>query len=282
MAAVYKCPKCSATLKPANPIPAGKKIKCPKCQEIFDPNAEAAPKPAAVKKEEENLYLVKDEPPPEDDAPDAEGEDGKKKYSLADDLAKKKVPRNQKMVAQAICQRPSNQMLLTSSLMCLSSILSVMVVLWPLLFQTPESASEKAKAKKAKKAIPVEVQELDAVAQAAYKVFLMIVAACAVAAFLYNGLVAIGAVKMQSLESYTWGMIGSILLILPFNWMLTYSAFFWFMMILNLILGDEDFMFPLLTVFAISAWNVYIGVWNLITLRNPEVIAGFKAESATE
>lgn len=47
------CPECSAVLKPAKPVPEGKKIKCPKCSAIFEARADEddapAPKPAAKK-----------------------------------------------------------------------------------------------------------------------------------------------------------------------------------------------------------------------------------------
>jgi len=278
--AVYKCPKCSATLKPANPIPAGKKIKCPKCEQIFDPNAEAAPKPAPAKSNDDDLYAVKDEPPPSEEEAADDEEEGKKKYSLADDLVKKKIPRNKKMVAQAIGQKPSNQMLLTSSIMCVSAVLSLMVVLWPLVFVKTESPAEKAKAK-AKAKAKLIAPEAAAVESIVTTAVLVTVAVCAVAAFLYNGLIAIGAVKMQSLESYRWAMLGSVLMILPLSWMLVGPAFWWFLSILQWILGEEEFIFPMFTIVAISAWNFAVGLWNLKTLRNPEVIAGFEESQAT-
>ncbi|MBV9123042.1 MAG: phosphohydrolase, partial [Planctomycetes bacterium] len=31
----YSCPECGAAIKSANPIPAGKKVKCPKCATVF-------------------------------------------------------------------------------------------------------------------------------------------------------------------------------------------------------------------------------------------------------
>lgn len=278
--AVYKCPKCSATLKPANPIPAGKKIKCPNCEQIFDPNAEEAPKPAPAKSDDD-LYAVKDEPPPSEEEAADDDDDAKKKYSLADDLVKKKIPRNKKMIAQAIGQKPSNQMLLTSSIMCVSAILSLMVVLWPLLFQTTESPAEKAKAK-AKAKAKLIAPEAAVVESIVTTTVLVTVAVCAVAAFLYNGLIAVGAVKMQSLESYRWAMLGSVLMILPLSWMLVGPAFWWFLSILRWILGEEEVIFPMFTVFAISAWNFGVGLWNLKTLRNPEVIAGFEESKASD
>src|SRR5438034_866158 len=40
------CPSCRATLRPASEIPAGKRIKCPKCNKIFTVGAEEEPVPA--------------------------------------------------------------------------------------------------------------------------------------------------------------------------------------------------------------------------------------------
>src|SRR5262249_11961773 len=54
------CPECNATLKPAQPVPDGKKVKCPKCGAVFvapglvspqgvEEPAEQAPAPKAKK-----------------------------------------------------------------------------------------------------------------------------------------------------------------------------------------------------------------------------------------
>ena len=34
----YTCPKCKTILKRQEPVPPGKKMKCPKCQKIFAPD----------------------------------------------------------------------------------------------------------------------------------------------------------------------------------------------------------------------------------------------------
>ncbi len=35
MPATVTCPNCNVTLKPKTPVPAGTRIKCPKCQTVF-------------------------------------------------------------------------------------------------------------------------------------------------------------------------------------------------------------------------------------------------------
>src|SRR5438105_134417 len=43
---VYPCPECGAQLRPQNPVPAGKKLRCPKCETVFAPAGKAAAKAA--------------------------------------------------------------------------------------------------------------------------------------------------------------------------------------------------------------------------------------------
>ena len=64
MAFSFSCPECDKVLKTANPIPAGKKVRCPSCEAIFIPTAasaaikssapvKAAPRPAPRLNDEE-------------------------------------------------------------------------------------------------------------------------------------------------------------------------------------------------------------------------------------
>jgi predicted Zn finger-like uncharacterized protein len=41
--AALTCPNCSAILKTKDPVPAGKKVKCPKCATVFESPAEEQP-----------------------------------------------------------------------------------------------------------------------------------------------------------------------------------------------------------------------------------------------
>jgi DNA-directed RNA polymerase subunit RPC12/RpoP len=276
-AITYKCPKCGATLKPGKPIPAGKKIKCPKCENIFAPTAEqpqAAAKPGGVSKpkfaDDEDgggLYALKDEPaPPEPDAKAAVADDDdeqpkkkkKKGASQEDEESEKKAPARKKGVAQAICQKPSNQMLATSSFACASCILSLLVALWPILF-----------AKEKTWYIPLVVTE-------SFPVMLLI--PLLIGAFVYNGLIAVGAVKMQSIESYSWATMAAMMTIIPASGLLAVPAFAWFYRFLEAILGPGN-MLVLATVFCVAVWYLYVGMWNLKTLREADVIAGFSEKS---
>lgn len=67
MPATVTCPNCNVTLKPKTPVPAGTRIKCPKCQTVFAVPGDAAaappPRPAPAP-----APISAPEPAEEDDA----------------------------------------------------------------------------------------------------------------------------------------------------------------------------------------------------------------------
>src|SRR5262249_2350979 len=144
-----------------------------------------------------------------------------------------------KGAAQAICQAPSNKMLGTSSFACASCVLSLMVCLWPLVFTKARSWYT-----------GVFDTELP----------ILLLLPLLVGAFLYNGVIAVGAVKMQSAESYSWAMMASMLSVAPVSWVLAVPAFLWFYKLLGQILPG-DLTMSMVTVGCIGAWYVYVGLW---------------------
>jgi len=148
-------------------------------------------------------------------------------------------------------------LLATCSTACASCLITFIVGLWPLIFTEKRSWYTNS-------GLGFE-----------WPVLLLIFAD--VLAFLYSGAIAVGAVKMQSVESYRWATAGTFMMINPVNWLLTVPTFTWFYKFLWSIL--EDNMLALFTILLISAWYVYVGFINLKTLRLPEVIAGFEEKS---
>jgi len=142
-------------------------------------------------------------------------------------------------------------MLATSSTLCLCCIVTVVVVLWPLFFSEKKSTEVK-------------------VFESPWSVWLMVVVSAV--AFVYYGLVAVAAVKMQSIESYAWSWIGIVLMILPFGWGLNIFALGWFLIFIQMLAGTS---LVLATVFLVAIWNLYLGVWNLATLRKELVYEAF-------
>src|SRR6516164_4305022 len=91
--AKFTCPDCKTVLRPAKPLPSGKKVTCPKCKAAFtvtDPDEEKAikaGKPVASAKTDpfaddgpETYAVVKEEAPVEEDEDEEdEDDDGKPK-----------------------------------------------------------------------------------------------------------------------------------------------------------------------------------------------------------
>src|SRR5207253_1122961 len=63
----FACPECGAVLRTSNPIPAGKRVKCPKCGILFVPQPEV--EGADVVEEEAPPARLAPKPRPAADAP---------------------------------------------------------------------------------------------------------------------------------------------------------------------------------------------------------------------
>jgi DNA-directed RNA polymerase subunit RPC12/RpoP len=286
---VYRCPECGANLKMAKPVPDGKKIKCPKCEKIFMPSASApaAPKPKPVAapppaapaavapkakppaddEDDGGTYgVVSEAPPPappkepldlDDDEDDSPAERKKKKAAKgkkkkeAEDPLKKTFPKGKRGPAAEAVMAPTNQLLGTSAIAAVSCVISVMVQLWPIVFSQDKPTD-----------IPERFLWMGVIA----------------AAFVYNGVIAAGAAKMQSIESYAWAMIASVLMALPLNWFLAWPSFDWFLNFVSnpKLVGEESApLFWYATMLVVCVWYLFVGVWNIQTLQKPVVKEGF-------
>ncbi len=144
------CPECNVTLKPSQPVPDGRRVKCPKCSAVFaapgavavgGARAAAAPAAAAGKKAPARPAAPAAQAakaPAEDDdggtyqvikMPEDE-EDGKQQIKYEPDTSIKD-PRGP---AQAAVMGPSNQMLLIAALGGLLNVVAFAVWLWPFVF----------------------------------------------------------------------------------------------------------------------------------------------------
>jgi hypothetical protein len=87
--------------------------------------------------------------------------------------------------------------------------------------------------------------------------------------FVHAALLGIGAVKMQSLESWGWSLTGSILAIFPPMHLAPLSGFlYWFLVFCD----AEGAVFLCQIVYL---FGPLIGVYCITVLRRPEVVAGF-------
>jgi len=238
----YPCPECAAILRPAKAINPGQKVKCPKCEHIFVP----VPAAKAKKPVDEDSYGFI-----EQSTQEKEEEEKIQKQTLAP--LKDKRPKSARLPAAAICQVPSNRMLALSTATCASCILSIVVVIWPMIFS-------------ARKIPGPEMLERWTV-----------VLVC-VLAFAYDALATYGAVNMQNIDSFKWAMTGAVLMVFPAQYALGYYGFYWLMTLLQKI----DNSVWALGIVALSAAYAWCGVWGIIALRNATVLEGFSQKRSKE
>src|SRR5262249_10155081 len=138
--AKFTCPECHAVLKPAQPVPEGKRVKCPKCDASFVVRAEevadvqparagkkAASKPESITKKPEpptkptedddeggGTYGVIKEPEKEADEDEEDEEEREKKRAALEHLPDLSV-KDPRGPASARLVRPSNLLMLNGA-----------------------------------------------------------------------------------------------------------------------------------------------------------------------
>lgn len=158
------CPKCATVLRPAKPLPEGKKVKCPKCATLFaavEPGAGAAarkPEPSAAKKgppkgpalprpgkddddeDSGGIYAyIKDEA--DDDEEDEDGKPKKPEINYAPDMSIKDL----RGPAQAEVMKPSNALIFVGIMGFLGWLGLIVVLLIPVLFPLQDDDADKPK-----------------------------------------------------------------------------------------------------------------------------------------
>src|SRR5262245_13011224 len=119
---VYPCPECGAQLRPANPVAAGKKLRCPKCETVFAPTPAAPTKAKAAK--------PADEPKPSGDgdveqyaiAAEKDDRSADEVRRAAFDPVKERFKRSARGPALIRVVRPSTWLLGTGILTCIAAV----------------------------------------------------------------------------------------------------------------------------------------------------------------
>jgi DNA-directed RNA polymerase subunit RPC12/RpoP len=233
----YECPECGAQVKVAQPVEAGKALRCPVCKTAFKPKKppvalkQAAAKPVAAAKPAEakpagpvarpNVVEDDDE---NTDVPYGVVKETEEEKKLAEKNKPKfgevsdKFARSNRGPAQALLVLPSNLLVGQGALTGLFGLIVIIYGSWGLIFTDASPSDE-------------EITEA------------IVVMFGGAVFMIWAALVCLGASKMQSLESYAWALVGAVLGI-----------------------------FPLLA-----------GIFAVIALRDPKVIAGFEeVEGAVE
>jgi uncharacterized Zn finger protein (UPF0148 family) len=244
----YTCPECKSVLKRAEPLPAGKKIKCPSCGAIFAPSGDGAAKAvpakaaagaAAAKKPidddiDRNPYAVRTDDEESDTAQ-------REKRRAAAGIIADRFKKSARGPAQGEVVRPANFLLATGIINAIVCIVIAIIAIFPLVFrdfyspklEEGQKYSDLEKDGKPKKMV-------DPVKWRATVIQSSIMIGSASFSFIWCAFVCVGAHRMHTLDSYGWAMTGAIMGI---------------------------FLLPMVT-----------GIWALVTLRNPKVVAGFHEE----
>jgi predicted Zn finger-like uncharacterized protein len=305
-----KCPRCGETFS-APGAPAGARTAAPavKKKPAGKKPDDAIRAPAPPKKthdeddEEGGTYgVVKD--PDEETAADEEEEEeeGRRKgpeINYAPDMSIKDL----RGPAQAAVVGPSNLLIIYGIIGFLGWLLVMFIVLIPILFpvQTDDTSKEadkggaaagqdkqgqgdkagdkKGKEKKEKEVPWTVVFGLDLAILAAlpWYIFIPILLGFGLG-MAYGGTIVVGGVKMQSLESRQWGLVASIMNMIPVH---TFGLMVLLTVIVQMILGllfDEPAksMVMIGLLVAVAGLGVLVGLLNLRTLMREDVIAGFE------
>jgi hypothetical protein len=252
MAVSYTCPNpdCRASLTTPTPVPAGKRVKCPKCQEPFTPVPAGAAAPAAPKE----TFAFRDDPvkpggkpakPPKGGKPapakaekppakpprfaddDEDPDSVKKGYGVVQESeeererAAKNKPkfgsletkhrRSARGPAIALLVMPANLLTFEGLLTGVGGVVLFVVGMWPLVFNDASPGDE-------------EIEEA------------IVYMGLGLLVFGWGAMICFGASQMQELASYLWATVGAVMGVVP----------------------------------------LLVGLYALVMLQNPKVKAGFE------
>ena len=246
MSVSYTCPNpdCGVTLKTPNPVPAGKRVKCPKCTQMFTPVPDGKPNPPAPAAGAGTFKFADDEPkkpagkpePPKPGQPppkkpvdddDEDEESVRKGYGMVQDseaeveateknkpkfgAVEEKFKKSARGPATALLVMPTNLLIAEGLVTAAGGLLMFVVGMWPLVFNDAPPGDE-------------ETEEA----------IVMMLLGCMT--FGWGAFICFGASQMIELSSYMWAMAGAVVGILP----------------------------------------LLVGIFAVIMLQNPKVKAGFE------
>ena len=309
-----KCPRCGAKFELADePAPVKKKSKDPAgaIKKAGDKPGKPAPKAAAPEKKEKPAAKPAAKAGGDDDDDDGGGQTYgviKEEETETEKAKKPKISyapdtsiRDLRGPAQELVVGPTNLLMLSGAIGFFGWLALILILLFPVLF--PMEADEGTKESPLKvlefapaglggmgssggKA-PGDKEEIDPPWLMLFGINLSELANCnagivvlvifsIVVMMCYSGIAILGAVKAQNLESRQWGIVSSIMAIIPLNMggivtVLVVGLGFG----LRMIFDDANyFLIPFAILFCLAGSAA--GVWCLIVLNDEKVIAGFE------
>jgi DNA-directed RNA polymerase subunit RPC12/RpoP len=194
----YTCPKCKTILKRQEAVPAGKKIKCPKCANIFAPAGAVAGRAVDDDVPDTNPYAVRTD----DEESDTVREE---KQRAAMGLIKDRFKKSKRGPCQAKVVVPANLMTASGVIMGILYVILFIVGIFPMVFREYYLDTPTFKAMTPEQ-LRVKWEQIVTI-----RIIIMVGAAIG---FIVAGFVCVGAFKMRTIESYGWAMTGAIILTL--------------------------------------------------------------------
>ena len=274
---VYTCPECGVKLKRNNPVEPGKKLKCPECSTVFTvraatkaepakaPVAPAPATPAAPKSEWDDdgpkTYVVTE---------DKESKESEKEREKAYGPLKERFEKSKCGPALPLVVKPANYLLLCGVVTCIMAITTGVVATWEMIFKSEvvEAQGKKSLYDTGEKKTRFKELSADEVRER------FIWLAGAVFYFLWGGVVCLGASQMHEVKHYWLAMVGAVMAFIgP-----TLPIAILFTMWATEAGGEVDmgWMGPAIIFYMLG---VPISAWNIVTLLNKKVKAGFADDS---
>jgi len=308
------CPDCKSVLRPAKPVPDGKKVKCPKCGTMFTTPGLGADEEKRPRKKESSKQKAKagikkassPPPPPKPAADEDDDEGGLYSYIPEEEKAEEDKPqieyapdlsiKDLRGPAQEAVVTPSNLMLLVGGISCLSNIFLICVMFWPMVFtdsvlseaqwkqvlidhyEGDKSAKSRIEGIKERKDLKDDEDEIVRKAERSASFWRYLAMGGFILLLIYNGVAIIGAVKMQNLESRGWGIAASIMNLLPMGAggfsCLVGGVFY--NTLGAWILEEMNLYYSIGIAVLPYLAALFIGISSLRTLMSQEVIDGFE------
>jgi hypothetical protein len=254
----YQCPDCHTVLRRAEAIPAGKKIRCPKCEAVFPAQA-MAEEPEPAKESAAGYAVAAPAPPPPKPAPTYEDEDSNP-YSVVKESGEEIKPEihlgslrdrfAKSTIGPAMFKTvvPSNWMLRGGLFTCAVATFFFIYGVFPVIF---------CEANPSRPFIRPRVEIM-------LKASLL---------FSFGTIMCMGAAKLHDLTSFAWSIIGPIMA-LPSGFLT--GVLMWIFLAKLCYSLDMPLMYADLVMYVIIAAYAGIGVWCFVMAVIPDVRAGFK------
>ena len=272
---VYPCPECGAQLRPANPVAAGKKLRCPKCDTVFAPTPAVAAKTKAAKPADTAKPAATAKPAYDDgevgqygiaaEVDDRSADDVRK---AAFDPIKERFKRSARGPALIRVVKPSTWLLGTGILTCIFAVAGALTMVFPMIFKVEDVQPPDKNARFRPQAN--ETRRFKEMTPDEYRERWMFFGGF-VFQFLWGAVVATGGSKMHSLESYALAMTGSIMAIINPGVPLGIYLVQEFQKS-----NEAIYILPMILAFTLP--GIPVSLLCVKTLRDKAVIAGFAEE----